>query len=135
MKSVKDEALDTELIKTIPIDDVGLKKENMFTTRISEEQVKQQTEALKTFEDAAVDLELFKPMTINDTELNKLHQESSISCCDVSGFYFMEDTIIDIPFCCRHHTDAQQQAVGVLQQQRTSSMTCTTGERNNAVPK
>ncbi|XP_057522661.1 uncharacterized protein LOC130802668 [Amaranthus tricolor] len=41
LKSVGDEALDTELIKTIPIDDVGLKKENLFTTRISEEQVKQ----------------------------------------------------------------------------------------------
>ena len=86
----------------------------LSTKKISEDQAKQQTKAFNSTEDEAVDLELFKPMTNNDTELNKLHQESSISCCDVSGFYFMEDTIIDNSFCCRHHTDAQQQAVGVL---------------------
>ena len=63
-----------------------------------EDQIQHQTKALKTFEDATVDLELFKPMTVNDIELNKLHQESPSTCCDVNGFYFLGDTIIDTHF-------------------------------------
>ena len=35
LSSVEDEALNTELIKAIPIDDIELKKEDLFTTRIS----------------------------------------------------------------------------------------------------
>ena len=90
---------------------------HLLMKKTKEDQNQQQIKALKTFEHAAVDLELFKPMTNNDTELNKLHQIRSITCCEVSGFYFIEDTITDFSYYSRYQMNYTKQAVGTLQLQ------------------
>ena len=94
----------------------GRKSVHLFTKEISEDQAQQQTKALESLEDEALDTELIKAIPIDDVELNELHLENSSECCEMNGFYFMEDTIIDIPLGCRYHTGVQQQAVGKLQQ-------------------
>ena len=78
------------------------KSVHMLTKEISENQIQQQTKTLKTAEDEAVDFELIQSMNIDDIEINKMHMENSSTCCDMSGFYFIEDTIVDFSFCCRY---------------------------------
>ena len=85
-----------------------------LTKKINENQLQQQSKNFKSLEDKALDLVLINTLTIDD-ELNKLHLEKSSESREMNGFYFMEDTIIDIPFGCRYHTGVQQQAVGILQ--------------------
>ena len=95
---------------------------HLFTKRISENLIQQQHKALISLEDKALDLELIKPLTVDDIEINKLHQGSSSACCDVNGFYFTGDTIVDIHYCCRYHADTKQKAVRMLQPQEELRM-------------
>ena len=95
--------------------------------KISDHQIQQQNKALKSLEDVALNPKLIKPMSVDDGELNDLHLKNSSAYCDVSGFYFIGDTIVDIPFYCRYHTDVQQ-PVGMLQLQKTSKLTFTKGK-------
>ena len=101
---------------------------HLFTKKISENLVKQQFKTLKSLKDKALDPELFGTMFVDYSEINKLHLERSSTCCDMNGFYFMQDTIVDISFCCRYHTNVKQQAVGLLQLQSISSRTYTTAK-------
>ena len=60
---------------------------HLFTTEISEDQVKQQTKALKSLEDEALDTELIKTIPIDDVELNELHLQNSSTCCEMSFLF------------------------------------------------
>ena len=115
----------------------------LFTKEISEDQTQQQSKALKSVEDEALDTELIKTIPVNNIENNKLHQENlyaycdqvqtihiddielnnlhlqaSSSCCELNGFYFIEDEITNFSYDCRYHTNSEQRTEGQLQTQK-----------------
>ena len=134
VKTIEKAPVDLELTKPLIVDDketcyvlnhseyhkeIQNRKEcvHVFTKEISESQVQQQPTTLNSVEDEALDTELIKTIHVDDVELNKQHLQASSTCCEMSGFYFMEDTIIDIHPVCRYYTNDEQRTVKVLQPQ------------------
>ena len=158
LKAIEDAPVDLELTKPTNVDDIEINKvclknpyaycnENdfhfmnnketsclvnkSFTTEISEEQVKQQTNTLNSVQDEALDTELIKTIHVDNVELNKLHLQALSTCCEMNGFCFIEDTIADFAVCCRYHTDEIQQAVGTLQQEEQNKAKAASVSKHN----
>ena len=89
----------------------------VLTTEISEDQAEQQTKALNSLKDEALNTELNKIIHIDDVELSNLHLQASSSCCELNGFYFIEDEITNFSYDCRYHTNIKQSTERLLQTQ------------------
>ena len=76
---------------------------HLFTKKTRESQVQQQYQPLKP-----LNSELPNTISLDEINISKRNLENSSTYCDVSGFYFIKDTIIDFAFCCRYLTDNQK---------------------------
>ena len=133
---IEDKALDLEVTKPLIVDEdketnyalstseyheeiQEEKKPIPLTTKeISEEQAKQQTKALNSVEDEALDTELIKTIHVDNVEINRLHLQASSTCCEMNGFYFIEDEITNFSYDCRYHTKIELRTDRLLQTRR-----------------
>ena len=101
---------------------------HLFTKKTHENQNQQQSTALTSVVNKAVELNVTTPLIDDVTELNKLNHESSITCCDVNGFYFINDTIADFSYYCRYHNKQQAEEMVHLQRINKRNSTKTGGD-------